>query len=944
LANSCARYSGFSAKMNAAGDFSILISMKKILKIAGIIAIVLVVALIAAVIAIKQAFPPERIKALVEEQATKALHREVSVGGAAFKIWPLGISLNNIKVANNPGNGFSKDPMLDLPYATVKIDLAKLLIFQVAIDKISIENMSLLYEIMPDGRTTIDGLGGEPDSTAKETAKDTAKLDLANIELPGSLALNSFSIKNAKVIFNDRSTKRKIILGDINLNTKLSLNKTLENIKTSTELTLKEISLEDGGLGVRKGGISVFLNTNINANLRAQHVNIQSFSAGLQSIHVNASGTVDRFLEKIMVADLKVESNQIDLAELIKEIPAGINPEIPKVKASGSASFNAAVKGAIVPEKLPPVSGNLLLSNIAISHSDLPAGIQSLTGNIAFTENTVSVKPLSFLLAGQRTDVLVEASDLLSPKPMLNNFSVNTKLDLGALYALASKLITIQELTSLAGRIEANVSAKGVLDPARPENISVNGSATMQSIVAKTPLLPDAITVNGAVRFSNTEIAAEPAVQIGKSDVKVKAVVKDYLAMVMPRLAAGKKTNVNVDVSSSNLELDRLMPPSNPNAPVEESVPMEIYPELPDVVANVSVNLANTVFRHLTLSNFNMKVNFANSKANVKADGRLYTGGFNTDVAVDLTNRKSANVKFALNVDKVEANDFITNGSKNITGDSEIAKQLRNLNNTIFGKFSMQLNVNTRGLPQHFIDNLSGPVSVQVTNGSLKGSKILGSVGGSLANVDIAGQKVLRGKVPVSDKGDMSFDDLKADFEAKDGQLLVKDFKINAKALGQFAFNGAVGFNGALNLKLQNTMSSSISSSMNNLTSKSPVALYKKDAKGNALLFFNIGGTFTDPKVTLDASQMANPVGDLKNLATEKLSEVKSQATAKLNEEKAKLEAAAAAKKKEMEDKLKAEADAQKKKLEAEAEAKKKEAENKAKKEAESKLKGLIKR
>jgi len=931
--------------------------MRKFLKIAGIIAIVLVVALIAAVIAIKQAFPPERIKALVEEQATKALHREVSVGGAGFKIWPLGISLSDIKVANNPGNGFSTDPMLDLPYAAVKIDLAKLLQFQVAIDKISIENLSLLYEIMPDGRTSIDGLGGEQDTTAKDAVKDTAKLDLSNIELPGSLALNSFSIKNAKVIFNDRSAKRKIILGDINLGTNLSLNKTLEDIKTSTALTLKEISMEDDGLGVRKGGISVFLNTDINANLRAQHVNIQKFSAGLQSIHINASGTVSRFLEETMVADLKVESNQIDLAELVKEIPEGINPEIPKVKASGNASFNAAVKGAIVPEKIPPVSGNLVLSNIAIGHSELPAGIQSLTGNIAFTENTVSIKPLSFMLAGQPTNVLVEASDLLSAKPMLNNFSVNTRLDLGALYALASKLVTIQELSNLDGRIEANVSAKGVLDPARPENISVNGSATMQNIVAKTPLIPDAIAVNGAVKFSNTEISAEPAVQIGKSDVKVKAVVKDYLAMVMPRLAAGKKTNVDVDVFSSNLELDRLMPPSNPKAPVEESPPMEIYPELPDVVANVNINLANTVFRHLTLSNFKMDIKFANSQANVKADGRLYTGGFNTNVAVDLSNRKSANVKFALNVDKVEANDFITNGSKNITGDSEIAKQLRDLDNTVFGKFSMKINVSTKGLPQNFIDNLNGPISVQIANGSLKGSKILGSVGSSLSNFEIAGQNVLRGKIPVSDKGDMSFDDLNAELEAKEGQLLVKDFKINAKALGQFAFGGGIGFDGALNLKMQNTMSSSISSSMNSLTGRSPVALYKKDSKGNALLFFNIGGSFADPKVTLDASQMADPVGDLKNLAAEKLNEAKAQATAKLNEakdkaaaklneEKAKLEAEAKAKADKLKaeaDKLKAEAEAQKKKLEAEAAAKKKEAEDKAKKEAENKAKGALK-
>jgi len=884
--------------------------MKNLLKILAVIAVLFIVAFVAAFFVVKSKFPPERIQALVEKQASDILKREVKVGGAGFNIWPLGIQLKDLKIANNPGNGFSKEPFVDLPTAVVKIDLTKLLLFQVAIDKIVIGNMNLLYEVMPDGRTSIDGLGGEPDTTKK----DTSKLDLSKIELPGTFALNSFNIKDAKLVYNDRAQKRKIILGSLNLKTNLSLDKTLENVKTSTDLTLKEISMEDAGLGVRKGGISVFLNTSVNANVRTQHIEIKDFSAGLQSIKINASGTLDRFMEDIKIVNLKAESNQINLAELIKEIPAGINPEISKVSASGTASFNAAVKGAVVPNKIPSASGNLVLSNIAINHSDLPSGISAMTGNIAFTESSVSIKPFTFQLAGQPTSILLEANNLLSPQPNLNNFSVNAKLDLGTLFTLANKLVTIKELSALTGKIEAIVGAKGIIDPANPQKLSVNGDVQLQNIVAKTPLVPDAISVNGAVKFSSTEIAVDPSVQIGKSDVKVKTVVTDYLAMVMPRLAAGKKTNINVNVSSSNLDLDRLLPPTDATKPpkADDAPPMEIYPELPDVVANINVNLANTVFRYLTLSDFNLGVNFANSKANVTGRGRLYTGGFNTNVAVDLSNRKSANVKFALNVDKVEANDFISNGRKNISGESEIAKQIRNLDNTIFGKFSMKMDVTTKGLPQNFVDNLSGPISVQITNGSLKGSKILGSVGEGLSKFEIAGRKVLNS--PVNDKGDMNFEDLKAAFEARDGQLLVKDFDLNARALGVLAFTGAVGFNGDLKLNLQNTMSPQISSNLNNLTKSSPVALYQKDSKGNAVLFFNIGGSFGDPKVTLDASKNANPIGDLKDMAKAKIDEAKDKALAKKKELEDKAKAEVDAKKKEAEAKAKAAADAQKSK------------------------------
>jgi hypothetical protein len=295
-----------------------------------------------------------------------------------------------------------------------------------------------------------------------------------------------------------------------------------------------------------------------------------------------------------------------------------------------------------------------------------------------------------------------------------------------------------------------------------------------------------------------------------------------------------------------------------------------------------------------------------------------------------------------LNVDKVEANDFIMNGKKNIAGESALAKQIKNLDNTVFGKFSMKLDVSTKGLPHQFVDNLSGPISIQITNGALRGSKILGGVGEGLSKFEIAGKKVL-GNIPVNNKGDMNFDDLKAELEAKDGQILVKNFNVNAKALGLLAFTGGVSFNGDLNLKLQNTLSSSISSNLNSLTKASPVALYQKDSKGSALLFFNIGGTFADPKVTLDAEKMANPVGDLKDMAAAKLNEAKDKAAAKINEEKAKLEAKAKAEA----DRIKAEAEAKKKeaeaKVKAEAEAQKAKATDAAKNKAKDALKGLKK-
>lgn len=953
--------------------------MKKLLKIVAVVALVVVAALVVAFFAIKAAFPPEKIRGMVAEQLTKTLGREASVGGAELSIWPLGVKVRDVRVANNTGAGFSADPLLNLPLVQVEIDLAKLLTFQVAIDEIALVDLSLNYEVMPDGRTSIDGLGGEADTTKK----DTSKLDLSKIELPGTLNLKEFRIENAKVVFNDRGANRKIVLGDIDETVALDLDRTLENIQTTGELVINEIAVEDSASGVRKGNVRISLTHDLGVNLRAQHIEIRKVAVGVQSILVTMQGSADRFMEDIRLVDLKIASNEMQLAELLKEVPAGINPEIAKVKASGSAHFEVAVKGAIVAGKLPAVDGKISLNNLAVSHSDLPAGISALNGQIAFSENALLVKPFAFQLAAQPVNVVVEAEQLLAAKPLLKQLVVNANLDLGALFALASKLAPIPAGTDVKGTLLANLQANGVLDPAHPEGLNVQGGAELKNIVAKTAEIPDAVSLNGAVAFSNTSITTIQAVKVGPSDVTVNVDVRDYLAYVMPRLAAGKKLTANVNVSSTNLEIDRLLPPSDANKPEEaESLPMEQWPELPDVNVNLNVNLARTVFRHLTLSDFKMAMGMANQKVNLDINGRLYEGSFGSKVAVDLTDRKSAGVKLGFNVSKVEANDFISNGNDNIEGKSMLAQQLRGLDNTVYGKLSMNMDVNTKGLPQTFLDNLNGPISVQVTQGKLMGSKVASSITGTVSDFEIAGRKVLKDVVKF-DLNNLTFKDLKADFEAKNGQLLVKNWNMDAGGLGALALNGAVGFDGALNLGVQNTFTAEMSKKLDGLVGGAQkaiagaagkalgglgssvasgiasVSLYPKDKSGNALFFLGLGGSLTSPKAQIDKPRMASalsssnsaaasPATDLKANVTAKLDDAKAKAQAALDAKKAELQAQADAKKAELQAQadakkaeLKAQADAKKAELKAKTDAKKNEATSKAKDALKGGLKGF---
>ena len=945
--------------------------MKKLVKILIGFVLVLVAAVAVAFVVIQSVFPPEKIQKLVETQLTQALGRPTTVGGAHVSLWPLGVKIKDVQVANHSGAGFSETPLLSLPLAVVAVDLVQLVQLRVAIDEIALVDLALNYEVLPDGRTSIDGLGGASDSAVADTL---APLDLSQIELPGSLQLKAFRIENAQVVFNDRASKRKIVLGRIDQTIGLDLDRTLENIQTKGQLLIQEISVEDAGLGVRKGNVQISLQHDLFANLRTQFVQINDVSVGVQSIRVTAKGSVSRFLEDIKVVDLQVASNDMQLADLLKEVPAGINPEISKVRASGSAQFQVAVKGAVVAGKLPALNGAITLANLALAHQDLPAGISALNGKIEFSESALRMNPLSLQLANQPVQVVLEADQLLSDKPLLKQLQVNANLDLGALFALASKIAPIPEGTDLKGFLMANVKAHGVLDPSKPEGLQVQGGAELKNIVAQVQEIPDALTLNGQVNFSNTAITTTQAAKIGPSDVTIDVKIRDYLAMVQPRLAKGKRLTAEVNVTSANLEIDRLLPPTSGEKVEEESIPMELWPELPDVVAQVNVNLARTVFRFMTLSDFKMVLRLANQKLNVNAGGRLYDGSFATDVAVDLKDRQSAVVALNMNLRDVQANDFITHGNDNVQGETVLAKQIRGLDNTVYGKLKLQMDLNTRGLPQTFVNHLNGPISVQLNQGKIVGSNVAGAIVGGVSDFEIAGRKVLKDVVKV-DLNDLTFKDLHADFEARNGELLVKDWTMDAGGLGALALSGSVGLDGLLNLGVQNTLTASMTQKLESLvggaqkalagaaskalggigagvaSSVASASLYPKDASGNALLFLGLGGSLQNPKAQIDRPKMASalksssqnavasPAADLKaNLkasATAKIDDAKAKAQQALDAQKAKLEAQKA--------ELAAQAEAKKKELEAQAAAKKKDVKQKTTTKAKDALKEGLK-
>lgn len=898
----------------------------KVLKRIILAGIVLVLLLsLGAYFAIKIAFPPAKIKELVHKHGSEALNRDVSVQDVSIRIFPnLKLSVREVNVANAPG--FSSEPALKLRELALSINFMSLLKFAPVVNEIKLVEPEILYEIDRNGRNNLEGIGKADTAVA---AKDTSKA----IESPAGVALKSFVIENGRVRYRDLKSGREIILGKINQNVSLDLDQRLEDVKTKGRLEILEIKVSDSASGLRTGNIKVTVRHDIHVNLPAERVQIRSLELGFQDIRATVKGEATRFMTKPPVLDFSLSAPGIKLASVLKEVPASLSPDIPKLTAKGIASLEARIKGVLDTGTLPNVTARFTIADGGVGHKDLPAGVENLNLELDLNGDSLKLARFAFDLGGNPVKMDGLITSLKAPVPMLQEFNLNALLDIGKLVPLLQKLALADKALKAEGMVQADIKAAGPLDPNAPQNLKANGTIELKNVAAEGKPLPQPLKLTGSVKIDNDKINENLAVKIGQSDFTVIGSVSNYLAMAMPKTATGQ-TKAKLAIQSTFLNLDELMPAGEKKEVEKDGPPMTKWPTLPNVDAEVDVKLAKTQLMNLAMTDFSAKTTLAGSVVNTALKGTLYSGGFSSAVKADLKDSNDAKVAFKLDVNKVEANDFISRLNDRIPGDSRLMKSLSRADSTIFGKFNLNMDVNTHGTPQQVADNLMGKINFALLDGKLMETGLVKGLSDALGKVN----KSLAFK-------DFTFSNFKTDLEAAGGKLLVKDCSISESVVGAIMAVGTIGFDNTLNLTLENHLPAGLSSAVAGASgalasevaklSKIPAlgsaSLVPMDKSGRAVVYFLVGGTLAKPSFSLDAKRMAaEATSGAKSAIGDALQKKKDELKAQVSAEKEKLEAQA-----------KARADEEKKKIEAAAEEQKKKASEEAKKQGKKVLKGF---
>ncbi len=885
--------------------------MKRIWKLSLLGGGVLLALWLAALAVLWFLFPAEKVKGIVLEQAGKTLHREVKLESARLRLLPfLGVSLKGLEIANNPDSGFSKDPLLSLGSLDVKLSLASVFKFSPVVNAIALRDPRFRVEILSDGRSSLDGLGGPKDTTEPKT--DSVK----PLELPFPLSVEAFTISGGSVAWLDRKNGQEIVLGSIEQTASFETDKTLENATTKGDLLISDISVSGKGMPVRKGGIRLHVAHDLSLNLPGAAVEIREIKAGVQDVAVKLSGKATNIL---VAPDLDLRfgtDGEIDLAKLLAEVPKELNPALSKLALAGRVSADFAAKGKVTPQSIPSVDGSLHVRDLSVSVAGLPAKLSGFRSAIHVARSqSVVIDSTSWLLNTDPGSLSLAVDSLPVPphatrKPWLRHLAVEGKVDLAAFAQVFAPLVPALDSLKPAGVLTWKVAGQGKLDPAQPTALQIQGDLGLSKVSAKLSGIADRPVVNGSASLSNAAVGAKIALAMGPTDLSVDAKVADWLALALPKLAAGKVASVTVAAKSKFIDVDKFLPPpdTNPKAPSE--LPEEL-PALPPVKVAASFDAALIQAMGLKIQGVAAKMNLADGKFSQNLSGSVAGGRIAQSLQANLANRRLLDVKLDANMTGVQIHDVLVGMKDRLPEGTP-----RKLHDKLYGKGNLKLAAWVRSPIREASKKLSADIQGSFADGKIANFPALSNMTEKAHGLFSA--------IPATKE--IAFSTLSLTAQLRDGKVVLQDVNLDGSSLGQVVANGTIGADQSLDLKVDTHLPQAASGGLQAVSgaavaASGPIASalgmssgspLPQDEKKRVVLSWKVAGTFDKPSVSYDLPRISDLA---KGAAAALATEAKARAEALVKEQTDKLKAEAQAKLEA--EKTKAKAEVEKKATEA---------------------------
>lgn len=810
--------------------------MKKILTILGVILVIILVAMISIPFLFK-----DKIKTAVLNAANEQLNATVDIkdfGLNLFSNFPdATLSLNDASIV---GIGdFEKDTLLQAKAASVTINLMSLFGSEYEISKINLDRASVLAKVLADGRANWDIMKVDSTATAETESSSSAF----------NLSLNKISVNDCNIVYQNDSTKMKVMLNK--WNGELTGDFSASETTLKTKSTIDEITfIMDGIPYLTK--IQGIADASINANLDKMQFVFEESKLQLNELKASVDGSfamVGKDYEDLEF-DLKLNAPDTQFKDILSLLPAMYTSDFKDVKTSGTAKLDAYVKGLMQGENYPAFDVKITVNDAMFQYPSLPKSVNNINMDMAvnskggsFDNMIVDISKFSFNLGGNPFAGSLNVTTPMSDPNL--KAQANGTIDLG----MIKDVYPLEKGTELNGKVTANLNIAtrmSAIEKEQYESVSASGSLNLSNMVYKSQDMQDVLINNAGLEFSPRYVNLSSLdVKIGKNDLSATGRLENFIAYALKDQTLKGQLNIksnylnaNDFISSETAGTEETETTTSEDIIIPKNIDFTLSAALNQIVYG-KMNITNMA-GNMTVRNGILTLN--NVGANALGGSCKVSGTYNTS---DPNNPK---VDFDLALSKVSFAETF----KSVESIQKFAPIFEKL----AGTYSMNLKFNTSfgETIMQTLANLTGSGALQTNDVKIEGVEALSSLSSALKTDALKS---------------FSTKDLNLPFTINNGKVNTQPFNVNFGDGGVMKLEGSTGLDQSIDYKGTVTLPKSMA---NNYVSAVPIT---------------IGGTFTSPKIGIDTKALAS--GAAASAINELLGGEKgTDVSAKVSEEKTK--------------------------------------------------------
>ena len=794
--------------------------MKKFLKVTAIV----IASIIILLLVLPYAFRG-KIKEVIISEGNKMLNAQFdfrSVDISLIRNFPKAtVSVKDFAIW---GIGdFANDTLFSARNTSVTVDLKSLFSDSgYDISKILLSGMNVKTISLGDGRVNWDIM--KP-SEEIETEDDSSGF---------KVKLKSVKISNGNFIYDDRVANMYISIAGIDAG--------LSGDMTASEALLR-IRGDIASLGMRYGGIAWIsdVKTSVDGKLDA-NIDDLKFTFGkntvisLNAITVGVEGMF-AMIEDGYDMDISLNTEKVGFKEILSMIPAVYAKDFSSIKAGGDVSLSAWAKGVMNDDKMPAFNASLNVTGGSFRYPSLPKGVDGIEINASASssggdaDNTiVDVKSMRFSIAGNPFAAAFKMATPVSDP----DFSAMAKgvLDLGMI-----KEIYPLEGMDLNGVLDANFDLAGrysYMEREEYDRFKASGSLGVKNMIVAVEGMPDVNIANSLLTFTPRYLQlGETNVKIGKSDITGDFRLENYIGFIL-------KDDIikgSASIRSQLLDVNELMGDATEEVSDSED-PLKAFEIPKNVDLSMNASLKKVYFGNMDLDNVNGELIIRDGKLNMKNLSLETMGG------------------------SAVANGYYSTATAGVV-EPELNASF-NVNNLLFSESFKTFGVIQKLVPifENLKGNFSGDMRIDTKLDSLLNPRLDSfNAEGVLTTTEIVLSEVtaldrLADLIKYEPLKNINTRDIKISFDVKNGRLGTKPFDIkmgntNLNFSGTTGIDKTIDYRGKINI---------------------PASLGLLGNLGSA--DFIIGGTFSDPKISLDTKGIVNQAVDVaKDRALEEIGE-----------------------------------------------------------------------